>query len=442
MRSGKGRSGVSALRKPTTMSTGELELPPHIVLLDRQDGSVTVDDTEPSLAQTAPDPTCKGTEDEAADNEAAAAAAPSTSDASAADECPPTADSEPTGLDSAASAAAAAAAADAPARGEEDEGAGTPETNDDAQNEKPMTSAGEISNAASDVRVYDGLPAHGLDQAQIDELFAAVHEMKSKSSASNFFKHGWQLIYTLRTPGSSTRGDMCVIDPRDGQKIFSIVGLRRKLGLEEAMERSTFYPRAKVSRTAEDEAARAALLLTDREPRRSRATVNYAEKLGDVRGRPGEHISAVLAQAGEQGHDLASLAEAVHARMGSDSETPVPYQAVRQTLIGMLRSGRVRRRLRTQPNVTPGDSESALRLIVLNTMQVEPDRSAPWSLEVRGPAHALQCRGQPCASPPSTGLFTTGLLLRRGARHLPHTLDPLGPLCTAHSWIHVRCGRH
>ena len=421
------------------MSTGALKLPPHIVLLE--DGGANDGDKAQPLPHAAQEQTSPGTEEAAAVDEApTAAAAPGSSDASAADEGPPSADPEPAG---AAGADAAAAASDAPAEGEEDEDADTPETNDAEQNEKPTTGTGDISNAASDVRVYDGLESHGLDQTQIDELFAAVHEMKSKSSASNFFKHGWQLIYTLRTPGSSTRGDMCVIDPRDGQKIFSIVGLRRKLGLEEAMEKPTFYPRVKVSRTEEDEAARAALLLADREPRRSRAAINYAEKLGDNRGRPGEHISAVLAQAGEQGHDLASLAEAVHARMGSDSETPVPYQAVRQTLIGMLRSGRVRRRLRMPPNVTPGDSESALRLIVLNTMQVEPDLSAPWSLEVRDPALALECATIRGTSPQSIGPITTGLLPRRGARHLPYTTGSLGPLCTprAHG-THARRGRH
>ena len=34
------------------------------------------------------------------------------------------------------------------------------------------------------------------------------------------------------------------------------------------------------------------------------------------------------------------------------------------------------------PAVLPGDSESALRCLVLNTMQIDPDRAAPWSLEL------------------------------------------------------------
>ena len=48
----------------------------------------------------------------------------------------------------------------------------------------------------------------------------------------------------------------------------------------------------------------------------------------------------------------------------------------------MLRTGRARRRVRVPPAVLPGDSESALRCLVLNTMQIDPDRAAPWSLEL------------------------------------------------------------
>ena len=80
-----------------------------------------------------------------------------------------------------------------------------------------------ISNSVADVRTYPGLPPHGLSEDEIAELFDAVQRMKSKSSNQNFVKHGWQCLYALRTSGSATRGDMCVIDPRDGQKIFSLV---------------------------------------------------------------------------------------------------------------------------------------------------------------------------------------------------------------------------
>ena len=158
--------------------------------------------------------------------------------------------------------------------------------------------------------------------------------------------------------------------------------------------------------------------------RRNRTAVNYAEKAGDARSRPAEHISAVLAEADEQGIDLASMAKALHKRTEGSEETPVPYGAVRQVLIGMLRtepnpnpnpnpnfnpspnpnpnqvligmlrSGRARRRVRVPPAVLPGDSESALRCLVLNTMQIDPDRAAPWSLEVR-PRPTMRARARP-----------------------------------------------
>ena len=198
---------------------------------------------------------------------------------------------------------------------------------------KPVDQSGNISNSAASVRLYSGLPPHGLTDEQISELFDAVQQMKAKSSNQNFFKHGWQCMFTLRAPGATTRGDMCVIDPRDGQKIFSLIGMRRKLGLSEAMEPPRSYPKEKTVRADDDPDAPPApsLLLEDR-TRRNRTVVNYAEKAGD-RARPAEHVAAVLTEAGEQGVDLATLAESVHKRMAVNEEGDdghVPYGVVRQ----------------------------------------------------------------------------------------------------------------
>ena len=98
---------------------------------------------------------------------------------------------------------------------EGDEQPAKEEENDDDDDafEKPLTTTGNISNAASDVRIYEGLPSHGMDETQIDELFKAVHEMRAKTSNQNFFVHGWQLIYPLRAPGASSRGDMTCAPP-------------------------------------------------------------------------------------------------------------------------------------------------------------------------------------------------------------------------------------
>ena len=166
------------------------------------------------------------------------------------------------------------------------------------------------------------------------------------------------------------------------------------------------YPREPVSRMDYEEDAPAPSMVLER-VRRNRTAVNYAEKAGDARSRPAEHISAVLAEADEQGIDLASMAKALHKRTESSEETPVPYGAVRQVLIGMLRSGRARRRVRVPPAVLPGDSESALRCLVLNTMQIDPDRAAPWSLEAR--PRPMRARARP-------------------PRHLPHASRARLPL--------------
>lgn len=156
--------------------------------------------------------------------------------------------------------------------------------------------------------------------------------------------------------------------------------------------------------------------------RRNRTAVNYAEKAGDARSRPAEHISAVLAEADEQGIDLASMAKALHKRTESSEETPVPYGAVRQVLIGMLRSGRARRRVRVPPAVLPGDSESALRCLVLNTMQIDPDRAAPWSLEARPPPHA---RARTATAPLGPRAPATPSM---SCRHAPHRRPTCTPL--------------
>ena len=99
------------------------------------------------------------------------------------------------------------------------------------RNDKPVNIDGTISARAADVRTYQGLPPHGLDDEQIEKLFGAIDEMRRVSRGCDYSLFGWRLVYTLRrAPGSSTRGDIMVVDPRDGQKIFSTLGLKRKLG--------------------------------------------------------------------------------------------------------------------------------------------------------------------------------------------------------------------
>ena len=68
---------------------------------------------------------------------------------------------------------------------------------------------------------------------QVEELLTAVEAMRRRPHDTDEMCHGWRLMYTLRGPGASSRGDMAVVDPIDGQKIFSMVGLQRKLNGDE-----------------------------------------------------------------------------------------------------------------------------------------------------------------------------------------------------------------
>jgi hypothetical protein len=89
---------------------------------------------------------------------------------------------------------------------------------------------------ACDVRQYAGLPPHGLSNEQMDEVLEEVQRSKRAGRASDKTVHGWRVMYTLRRQGTTAnRGDICVIDPRDGQKIYSIVGLERKMGRIQAL---------------------------------------------------------------------------------------------------------------------------------------------------------------------------------------------------------------
>jgi hypothetical protein len=70
-----------------------------------------------------------------------------------------------------------------------------------------------------------------LNNAQKERLLAAIEEMRRSSRNVNTRCLGWRLEYTLRKNGGTTRGDMMAVDPADGQKLFSIVSVKRKLGM-------------------------------------------------------------------------------------------------------------------------------------------------------------------------------------------------------------------
>ena len=66
-----------------------------------------------------------------------------------------------------------------------------------------------------------------LSEAQRNEIVDAVKQMVKAGKRYSAVLHGWDLKYNLRKTGTAVRGDMCAIDPRDGQKIFSQIALKR-----------------------------------------------------------------------------------------------------------------------------------------------------------------------------------------------------------------------
>jgi hypothetical protein len=56
--------------------------------------------------------------------------------------------------------------------------------------------------------------------------------MRKRRSNSTFTFNGWKMLWQWRT--SAAVGDLTMIDPVDGSKIHSVIGLKRRLGLAEA----------------------------------------------------------------------------------------------------------------------------------------------------------------------------------------------------------------
>jgi hypothetical protein len=98
-------------------------------------------------------------------------------------------------------------------------------------------------------RAVSALDPWPEDQAK--EIVKAVETIRRQSASTNELVHGWRLTYTRRAPGAATRGDMCAIDPRDGQKIFSLVGLKRRLSGVDV--RAEPRKRAKLSDSSESD---------------------------------------------------------------------------------------------------------------------------------------------------------------------------------------------
>ena len=73
-----------------------------------------------------------------------------------------------------------------------------------------------------------------LTDAEAEELVAHVAAMVKAGVPHTSTLHNWSITYTTREKkgaNGAPRGDMCLVEPVSGNKIFSLVSLKRKLGL-------------------------------------------------------------------------------------------------------------------------------------------------------------------------------------------------------------------
>ena len=272
----------------------------------------------------------------------------------------------------------------------------------------------------------------GLTEQQVEELLTAVEAMRRRPHDTDEWCHGWRLIYTLRGPGASARGDMTVVDPLDGQKIFSLVGLQRKLAGDEdqydALMRRARHAvalangedpsdlgsgarkrRRQVNALVDGLTEHELSYMRDR-PKRERTAVNYAEanssreggaRLGDlVLACADEHADGLARGLGADkgdcfaGVDAVTLAWGVYHRQrrlaamagrekaGADT---LPLGHVRMAIAALLRSGKLRRRLASAAHLADkGSVGHTLQMLVLHSLQVESDADAPWTLPPLG----------------------------------------------------------
>ena len=257
----------------------------------------------------------------------------------------------------------------------------------------------------------------------VDEKEAIIEAMKAlKKSSRNATQevHGWRLQYKLRaSKGGPVRGDMSAIDPSDGQELFSIISMERKLGLvEPAVVPPMAPPALDDGGRTEQQQKRGffedpVIVEGEGRSRRQRTVVNYAE-MGTLTNRTRDLVlkaiepfdrtsaSGVSASAdAKSGADLVDIVDGVHALSDDAFEILRPYAKLQATVANMLRQGLLRRRLVAAPSfahgptsrLRAGSSSSAaatrvpsvkdtLSMLVLSTLQVEPEdaSTARWRL--------------------------------------------------------------
>ncbi|EOD24621.1 hypothetical protein EMIHUDRAFT_450551 [Emiliania huxleyi CCMP1516] len=297
-------------------------------------------------------------------------------------------------------------------------GAVRPEPASELASDPPSSDpAPEPEGASADAPTDGEAQAVELSEAQAMEVIAAVEAVRAGGATAETELHGWHIGFSAAARGAP-RGDLVVVDPRDGSKLHSVVSLKRRLSLLPPAEAPP-SPEPEPEPEEEEE-----LGLGGRPRRRAAQNVSYAEAALTA-PKPSDIVVARLAaaereeQAGSAGgggecRGVVWVAEAIageyndfHAKApppkraktggggkrGAAEEELVPVVATRAALSSLLRQGRVRRWLVSPASgclAPPSTIEGALGRLLLQTLQAdEPAGGAegsdapPWRLALR-----------------------------------------------------------
>ena len=95
--------------------------------------------------------------------------------------------------------------------------------------EAALEAALEAAPAVQEAPATDNLTA-----SQAEELVTHVVELRKAGKKSSCKLYGWSIECSVRANAKAV--DLCVVDPRDGQKLHSIISIQRKLGVAAASD--------------------------------------------------------------------------------------------------------------------------------------------------------------------------------------------------------------
>eukprot|EP00967_Tisochrysis_lutea_P014457 scaffold16223_cov27-Tisochrysis_lutea.AAC.4 len=155
--------------------------------------------------------------------------------------------------------------------------AGSSAAEEEGSNSTPVPRTLPREDTQTEEREASGLEPLTTEQAK--ELIEEIEGLRAAGVSREAWKHGWFIGFSVRRPTGAKssrgapRGDLNVVDPRDGAKYASVVSIKRKLGLMEAVERVEQAPRRAAVEYEEVALAASGQLDVAGKPRRSRAQV-------------------------------------------------------------------------------------------------------------------------------------------------------------------------